>query len=150
MVINPVYTQKVLKAYNLQLSMKARPSKGKKNGLAQGDVITISHESKKKSMAAKISQEIVNNLTKNFPRDRMADEVMNQLSRTYGQSLEVEEKTGEGLAFRVSSEKQGNPPRYVSREESETLRQKLLDIAQTIVYRNLSKGELNENSPGER
>jgi hypothetical protein len=150
MVINPIYTQKVLKAYNLQLSMRARTSKGKKNGLAPGDVITISPESKKKSLAAKISQEIVNNLTKNSPRDRMADEVMNQLSRTYGQSLNVEEKTGEGLAFMVASEKQGDPPRYVSREENETLRQKLLDIAQTIVYRNLSKGELNENSPGER
>jgi len=150
MVINPTYTQKVLKAYNLQLSMRARTSKGKKNGLAPGDVIMISPESKKKSMAAKISQEIVNNLTKISPRDRMADEVMDQLSRTYGQSLEVEEKTGEGLAFMVASEKQGDPPRYVSREENETLRQKLLDIAQTIVYRNLSKGELNENSPGER
>jgi hypothetical protein len=150
MVINPIYAQKVLKAYNLQLSMRARTSKGKKNGLAPGDVITISPESKKKSMAAKISQEIVNNLTKNSPRDRMADEVMNQLSRTYGQSLEVEEKTGQGLAFRVASEKKGDPPRYVSREENETLIQKLLDITQTIVYRNLSKGELNENSPGER
>jgi hypothetical protein len=130
--------------------MRARTSKGKKNGLAPGDVITISPESKKKSMAAKISQEIVNNLTKNSPRDRMADEVMNQLSRTYGQSLEVEEKTGQGLAFMVASEKKGDPPRYVSREENETLIQKLLDITQTIVYRNLSKGELNENSPGER
>jgi hypothetical protein len=150
MVINPIYAQKVLKAYNLQLSMRARTSKGKKNGLAPGDVITISPESKKKSMAAKISQEIVNNLTKNSPRDRMADEVMNQLSRTYGQSLEVEEKTGQGLAFMVASEKKGDPPRYVSREENETLIQKLLDITQTIVYRNLSKGELNENSPGER
>ena len=65
---------------------------------------------------------------------------MNQLSRTYGQPLEVEEKTGEGLAFKVASEKQGDPPRYVSGEENETLRQELLDIAQTIVYRNLSKG----------
>jgi hypothetical protein len=64
--------------------------------------------------------------------------------------LEVEEITGQGLAFMVASEKKGDPPRHVSREENETLRQKLLDITQTIVYRNLSKGELNENSPGER
>jgi hypothetical protein len=140
MDINPIYTQRVLKAYNEQLSMRPRTSKGKKNSLAPGDVIMISPESKKKAMAVKISQEIVNNLTKNTPRDRMADEVMNQLSLTYGQSLEVEETTGEGLVFMVASEKQGEPPRYVSREENETLRQKLFDIAQTIVYRNLSKG----------
>lgn len=140
MDINPIYTQRVLKAYNEQLSMRPRTSKGKKNSLAPGDVIMISPESKKKAMAVKISQEIVNNLTKNTPRDRMADEVMNQLSLTYGQSLEVEETTGEGLVFMVASEKQGEPPRYVSREENETLSQKLFDIAQTIVYRNLSKG----------
>ena len=140
MVINPIHTEKVLKAYNLQLSMRPRTSKGRKNSLIPGDVIMISPESKKKSMAVKISQEIVNNLTKNSPRDKMADEVMNQLSRTYGQSLEVDEKAGEGLAFMVTSEKQGESPRYVSREENETLRQKLLDITQSIVYRNLSKG----------
>jgi hypothetical protein len=140
MDINPIYTQRVLKAYNEQMSMRPRTSKGKKNSLAPGDVIMISPESKKKAMAVKISQEIVNNLTKNTPRDRMADEVMNQLSLTYGQSLEVEETTGEGLVFMVASEKQGEPPRYVSKEENETLRQKLFDIAQTIVYRNLSKG----------
>jgi hypothetical protein len=140
MVINPIYTQQVLKAYNLQLSMRPRTSKGKKNSLAPGDVITISPESKRKSMVFKISQEIVNNLTKNTPRDRMADEVMNQLSLTYGQSLEVEEKTGEGLAFRVVSEKEGDPPRSLSKEENEKIKQKLLDITQNIVYRDLSKG----------
>jgi hypothetical protein len=140
MVINPIYTQKVLKAYNLQLSMRPRTSKGKKNSLAPGDMITISPESKRKSMVFKISQEIVNNLTKNSPRDRMADEVMNQLSRTYGQSLEVEEKTGEGLAFRVVSEKEGDPPRSLSKEENEKIKQKLLDITETIVYRDLSEG----------
>ena len=140
MVINPIYTQKVLKAYNLQLSMRPRTSKGKKNSLAQGDVITISPESKRKSMVFKISQEIVNNLTKNTPRDRMADEVMNQLRLTYGQSLEVEEKTGEGLAFRVVSEKEGDPPRSLSKEENEKIKQKLLDITQMIVYRDLSEG----------
>lgn len=91
-------------------------------------------------MVFKISQEIVNNLTKNSPRDRMADEVMNQLSRTYGQSLEVEEKTGEGLAFRVVSEKEGDPPRSLSKEENEKIKQKLLDITETIVYRDLSEG----------
>jgi len=142
MEIYPIHTRRVLKAYNEQLSMRPRTSKAKKNSFAPGDVIMISPESKRKFMAAKISQEIVNNLTNNSPRDGMADEVMNQLSRTYGQSLEVEEKNGEGLAFRVVPEKQGDPPRYVSREENETLRQKLLDIAQTIVYRDLTKGRV--------
>jgi len=91
-------------------------------------------------MVAKISQEIVNNLAKNSPRNETAEEALNQLSQTYGQLLEVEEKTGEGLAFKVVSEKMGDPPRSLTKEENEKIKQKLLDITQTIVYRDLSKG----------
>lgn len=140
MVISPFYTQQVLKAYNLQLSMRPRISKGQTNSPASRDVISISPESREKSMVAKISQEIVNNLAKNSPRNETADEAMSQLSQTYGQLLEVEEKTGEGLAFKVVSGKKGDPPRSLSKEENEEIKQKLLDITQTIVYRNLSKG----------
>ena len=140
MVISPFYTQQVLKAYNLQLSMSPRTSKGQTNSLASRDVVTISPESRKNSMVAKISQEIVNNLAENSPRNETADEAMSQLSQTYGQLFEVEENTGEGLAFRVVSEKKGDPPRSLSKEENEKIKQKLVDITQTIVYRNLSKG----------
>ena len=140
MVINTFYTQQVLKAYNLQLSMRSRNSKGQTNSLASRDMVMISQESRNKSMVAKISQEIVNNLAKNSPRNETADEAMTQLSQAYGQLFEVEEKTGEGLAFRVVSEKKGDPPRSLSKEENEKIKQKLVDITKTIVYRNLSKG----------
>ena len=140
MVISPFYTQQVLKAYNLQLSMSPRISKGQTNSLASRDVVTISPESRKNSMVAKISQEIVNNLAENSPGNETADEAMSQLSQTYGQLFEVEQNTGEGLAFRVVPEKKGDPPRSLSKEENEKIKQKLIDITQTIVYRNLSKG----------
>jgi len=52
----------------------------------------------------------------------------------------VEEKAGEGLVFSVVSEKKGDPPRSLSKEENEKIKQKLVDITQTIVYGNLSKG----------
>jgi len=140
MVINPFYTQQGLKAYNLQLSMGSQPSKGQGNSSASGDVIMISPESRNKCIAAKISQEIVNNLAENSPRNQTADAAMSQLGQAYGQVFEVEEKTGEGLAFRVVSEKEGKPPRSLSKEENEKIKQKLVDITQTIVYHNLSKG----------
>ena len=140
MVINPFNTQQVLKAYNLQLSMRPRVSKGQTNSPASRDVITISPQSREKSMVAKISQEIVNNLAKNSPRNETADEAMSQLSQTYGQLFEAEEKTGEGLVFSVVSENKGDPPRPLSKEENEKIKQKLIDITQNIVYRNLSKG----------
>ncbi len=91
-------------------------------------------------MVAKISQEIVNNLAKDSPRNETAAEAMSQLNQAYGQVFEVEEKAGEGLVFSVVSEKKEDPPRSISKEENEKIKRKLFDITQTIVYRNLSKG----------
>ncbi len=142
MVISPFHTQQGMKAYNLQLSMRPKISKGQSKSPASRDMITISPESRTKSMVAKISQEIVNNLAKNSPRNETADEAMSQLSQTYGQLFEVEEKTGEELAFKVVSEKKGDPSRSLSREENERIKQTLVDITQSIVYRNLSAGRI--------
>ncbi len=140
MVISPFHTQQVMKAYHLQLSMRPRVSKGQTNSPASRDMITISPESRTKSMVAKISQEIVNNLAKNSPRNKTADEAMGQLGQTYGQVFEVEEDTGEGLAFKIVSGKNGEPSRSLTREENEKVKQTLVDITQAIVYRNLSTG----------
>jgi len=75
-----------------------------------------------------------------FTRSRTADEAVSQLSQACGQVFEMEEKTGRGLALRVAAEKEGEPPRSLSKEENEKIKQKLIDITQTIVYHNLSKG----------
>ncbi len=65
MVINPYHTQKIIDAYNQQLTIKSRVSTGKAKELSPKDMITISEESKRRLAVAKTEQESVNLLTKN-------------------------------------------------------------------------------------
>lgn len=64
MVITHFYTQKIIDAYNQQLTIKSRVSAGKAKELAPKDVIIISEESKRRLAAAKNESEGVNLLTK--------------------------------------------------------------------------------------
>jgi hypothetical protein len=63
MVINTFYTQKILQAYNQQMTLKTRVSSGKGKELIPKDSITISAESRKRLAMAKGAPEIVKNLT---------------------------------------------------------------------------------------
>jgi hypothetical protein len=65
MVITPFNTQKIIEAYNRQLTIRTRASTGKTKDLVPKDVVTISEESKKQLAAAKSFQEPVKSLTKN-------------------------------------------------------------------------------------
>jgi hypothetical protein len=65
MVITPFNTQKIIEAYNQQLSVRTRVSTGKTKDLVPKDVVTISEESKKQLAAARSFQEPVKSLTKN-------------------------------------------------------------------------------------
>jgi hypothetical protein len=65
MVITPFNTQKIIEAYNQQLTIRSRVSTGKTKDLVPKDVVTISEESKKQLAAAKSFQEPVKSLTKN-------------------------------------------------------------------------------------
>lgn len=65
MVITPFNTQKIIEAYNRQLTIRTRVSTGKTKDLVPKDVVTISEESKKQLAAAKSFQEPVKSLTKN-------------------------------------------------------------------------------------
>ena len=65
MVINPFHTQKIIAAYNQQLTMKTRFSAGKIKDLVPKDLVTISEESKRRLAAAGNPQTTVKSLTNN-------------------------------------------------------------------------------------
>ena len=64
MIIKPFCSQKVLQAYNRQLTIITRVSTGKGKELIPKDLITISEESRNRLARTKGAHEIVNNLTK--------------------------------------------------------------------------------------
>ncbi len=140
MGINPLYTQNGLKAYSQQLSVRSRMAKVKNSAIIPRDQIEISGESKNKYLANKISQEIVSNLTQNPTRNPLAQEILKKLGQEFGTPIDVVPDPGQGLAFSILPEKAGEPSRDLSPAENDLLRNKIFDIAQTIVYGYLSRG----------
>jgi hypothetical protein len=65
MVITPFHTQKIIEAYNQQLTIRTRVSTGKAKDQVPKDVVVISAESKKQLAAAKTFQVPVKSLTNN-------------------------------------------------------------------------------------
>jgi hypothetical protein len=77
MVITPFYTQKILQAYNQQMTLKTRVSSGKGKELIPKDSITISAESRKRLAIANGAPEIVNNLTNSESNGRQKEQIRN-------------------------------------------------------------------------
>jgi len=75
MVITPFNTQKIIEAYNQQLTIRTRVSAGKTKDLVPKDLVTISEESKKQLAAAKSFQESVKSLTNNQGSPKKRGEV---------------------------------------------------------------------------
>lgn len=65
MVITPFHTQKIIEAYNQQLTIRTRVSTGKAKDVVPKDVVTISAESKRQLAADKSFSEPVKLLTSN-------------------------------------------------------------------------------------
>jgi hypothetical protein len=77
MVITPFYTQKILQAYNQQMTLKTRVSSGKGKELIPKDSITISAESRNRLAMAKGSPEIVKNLTNPGTNNLQKEQIRN-------------------------------------------------------------------------
>ncbi len=146
MVISPFYTQNVLKAYSQHLSVKSGKARVKKTPVISRDQVEISTESKNKYLANKISQEIVNNLTRNSTRDSIAKEILNKLGQEFGVSVDVVTGLGQELKFKPLKENGGGTVQDISPAENNLLQNRIFDIARIIVYDHLSRGgKLNES-----
>ncbi len=146
MVISPFYTQNVLKAYSQQLSVKSGIARVKKTPVISRDQVEISTESKNKYLANKISQEMVNNLTRNSTRDSIAQEILNKLGQEFGVPVDVVANPGQGLTFKLLKENGGEPAQDISPAENDLLQNRIFDIARITVYDHLSRGgKLNES-----
>ena len=138
MIITNYHVQHILKAYSQQLSVRSRISKDKANrNIQQRDEITISQESKKMLIVDKITQGIISQLTEGSERKDTGREILNRLSQEYGRPLDVAANNGQGIAFRVLSEKGDGVIEYLSSSENEQLKNRLFDITRSMVYKDL-------------
>ena len=139
MVIPNLQVHHVIRAYSQQLSEKTRSMKNKGGAkVYQRDEVTLSTESKRRLMADRISQEIMNQFMSGTARNETAQKVLSSLSREYGSPLDVGFKEEEGFVFKPLNGTTGALPQSLSPADNEHLRKRLLEITQATIYDDLS------------
>jgi hypothetical protein len=103
----------------------------------RNDFVKISTEARKRYMIEKISQEMVQNLGSGPERNNTAQEILNRLSREYGQPLDVALKEDQGLVFKVLGQDDGQALAALSPADSEQLKTRLMDITKAVISDNL-------------
>ncbi len=137
MIIGDFHVQHVLRSYSRQLADWSRVSKGKVDKkAAQKDEVTISAESKKRLLADKITNEIMTQFSNGSELTPTGRNILDRLSREYGQPLQLSYSEEQGMFFVVPGET-GQGTRILSGAENEALKKKLFDIAQSTVYNGL-------------
>ena len=138
MVIGNFQVQHVLRSYSRQLSDGSRTAKGKVDKrTAQKDEVTISAESKKRLLADKVTAEIMSQFTSGSEITQTRREILDRLSREYGQPLELTYNPEQGMVFVVPDETGGGGTKVLTGPENEQLKKKLFDITQSTVYNDL-------------
>jgi len=138
MIITNFQVHHILKSYSRQLADGTRASKAKvDNRTAQKDEVTISSESKKRLLADKITQEIMNQFNNADELSQNGKEILDRLSQEYGQPLEINYSSEQGMSFAVSDGNGGQEPRPLSSAENDQLKKRLFDITQSTVYNDL-------------
>jgi hypothetical protein len=138
MVITSYHIQNILRTYSQQLSEGTRLARTRKmDKVDRDDFVKISTEARKRYMIEKISQEMVQNLGSGLERNNTAEEILNRLSREYGQPLDVDLKEDQGLVFKIKGRDDGQVPESLSPAASEQLKTRLMDITKAVISNNL-------------
>ncbi len=88
-------------------------------------------------MVDKVAHELVNQMAARPERNEMAQQILDRLSREYGQPLDVEAGHGEAVSFKVVNEAGEETPEPLLPAVNEHLRERLYDITQSFVYEQL-------------
>ena len=138
MIIGDFHVQHVLRSYSRQLADGSRVTKGKVDKkTAQKDEVTISAESKKRLLADKITREIITQFSNGSELTQTGRDILDRLSREYGQPLQLSFSAQQGMSFIVPDETGGQGTRVLSGTENEELKKRLFDITQSTVYNDL-------------
>lgn len=138
MIISNYQVQSTLRAYGQQMADRTRLAKVKAPAnTGPKDEVVFSQESKKRLTAEKIAHQIIQQFSAGKELSSTHRQILSQLSREFGQPVKVEKKEDQNLKFKVADGKSSDEARPATREESEELSGKLLEITRSIVYNNL-------------
>jgi len=144
MAITSYQVQNILRTYAKQLSRGQRLARSRAaKEPAPNDQVNISIEARRKQVIEKITSEIVSNLGSRLPGagqglGGVEEQALAQLSREYGQTLDVRADESSGrLVFRVAEAKEDSSGQDLDPQESARLQERLYAITQDIIDQNM-------------
>ena len=140
MTITTYQVQNILRTYGKMLGRKKKQTQGSEgtNSATPLDKIDISSEAKRRQVINKIAQEIIGQVTSSPQRQNQVEkEAMTELTKEYGQPLEVFQNRDGSLRFAVLDEENGSIVQELLPEENQRLEERFSEIAKTIVDRNM-------------
>ncbi len=142
MSIRNFQVQYILRSYSRQLANRVMVSKR----YIDGEEVIISSESKKRLLVENIVQEIMSQFTSGTQLNETAREILERLSKEYGQPLEVSNTEEQAIIFRVLDKENGKV-KCLSASENERLQMRLIEIVRSTVYENLTVTSTHINIP---
>ncbi len=128
--------QKVLQTYTKQVQ---RGTRLREKEAATSDEVkvkaSISPDRKRKQVIERVASEIITHLiNRDYQTGGIEDQVLNRLSREYGEPLMMgRESSGGGFVFHVIDQDTGAKVRTIEPDQTAGLAQKLVDIARELV-----------------
>ncbi len=135
----PAYQMhKVMKVYAKQLSHSKIPSRQNKHGNTSfSDKISLSAKGKQKAIIDKITNDIVNRITKFGPKDAVEHEIVNKLQKKIGKKVDFGQEQKPRFVFNVIDEKNVKATTSLSVEESGFLIEHLERLTKEMVDKNM-------------
>jgi hypothetical protein len=141
MTITHFQVQNIIKAYRVQSAVRSRISRDKsvKKTVNPRDEVTLSTESKRRLLADKITQGVMQQFVRGSGPTEVLQQALQQLSQEYGQDLTLEAagETGQGISFKAAASENPEEMQILSAKESQKLQNRLFDITKTMIYDNL-------------
>ncbi len=138
MTITNLQVQNIIKAYRVQSAVRSRLAREKvPRTVIPRDEVTLSVESKKRLLAEKITQGVMQQILRGADRSETIEQALFRLSQEYGKDLSLVIENEETMVFKEPNPESPGETRPLSPEENQALKSRLFDITRALIYSNL-------------
>ena len=105
--------------------------------MAPRDEVVFSAESKKRVLAEKITQGLMQELVRGAERNGTVEQALARLSQEYGKDLNFDIENEEAIVFKAADPDSPGEFRSLSPEDNQNLKSRFFDISKNMIYNNL-------------
>jgi hypothetical protein len=136
--ISNFQVQNIIKAYRVQSAVRSRVGRDKAvKNVTPRDEVVFSAESKKRVLAEKITQGLMQELVRGGERNGTVEQALARLSQEYGKDLNFDIENEETIVFKAAAPDSSGEFRSLSLEDNQNLKGRFFDITKTMIYDNI-------------